>query len=160
MKKKNYISKAGHQKIQKELHELHSVERPHITHLVQVAAANGDRSENADYLYGKRRLREIDRRIRFLLSRLENVEIVETIGKDFVRVQFGATVVLEGEDGHKRKYTIVGIDEVDIQRNYISWESPIGKSLIGKEEGDEVIVHTPKGLIEYTIIEIYAEEII
>lgn len=159
MKKKNYISKAGHLKIQDELHQLHSIERPHITQLVTIAAANGDRSENADYLYGKRRLREIDRRIRFLLSRLEHVEVVETVGKDFVRVQFGATVILEDEDGQKRKYTIVGIDEVDIVRNYISWESPIGRSLIGKEEGDAVSVHTPKGLIEFTILEILCEEI-
>ena len=151
---KNYITPVGHKRMVDELQQLNSVERPYVTQLVSVAAANGDRSENADYLYGKRRLREIDRRIRFLLKRMENMEVVDNSGKTFIKVQFGATVKIENEDGEEKTYTIVGIDEVDIHKGHISWKSPIGSSLLGKEEGDEVKIQTPGGVQMLTISEI------
>lgn len=142
-----------------ELRQLNTVERPYVTNLVTVAAANGDRSENADYLYGKRRLREIDRRIRFLLGRMDNMEVVNNVGKKLTKIQFGATVVVEDEEGLEKKFTIVGVDEVDIHKHYISWKSPIGAALLGKEISDEVKIQTPKGVQIFTINDIVYNEI-
>lgn len=156
---KKYISPAGLKRIQDELHQLNQVERPEVTKLVTWAAGNGDRSENADYQYGKRRLREIDRRTRFLLMRIDRIEVVNNAGKNLTKIQFGAAVSFEDEEGREKTYTIVGIDEVNLEKNYISWKSPMGSAFIGKEEGDEVIVKTPQGQTVLTIIKICYLEI-
>jgi len=123
------------------------------------AASNGDRSENADYLYGKKRLREIDKRVRFLVQRIEIAVVVDPAGVEADKVQFGATVIIGDEEGVTRTFSIVGVDEIDTGRGLISWKSPIGSSLIGKEVGDTIDVHTPKGVISYEIIEIIYREI-
>lgn len=154
MVKNNYISPKGHQKLVSELEHLLKVERPEVTKLVQWAASNGDRSENADYLYGKRRLREIDRRIRFLNQRLDAAVIVDPTSIKSEKIQFGATVHLIDENGEKKRFTIVGVDEVDTSRGRISWQSPIGKTLIGKECGDEVLVKVPAGELTYEVLEV------
>jgi len=154
MVKNNYISPKGHQKLVDELDQLVKIERPEVTKLVQWAASNGDRSENADYLYGKRRLREIDRRIRFLSQRLDAAIIVDPTKITSGKVQFGATVELLDEDGNKRKFTIVGVDEVDTAKGRISWQSPIGKTLIGKAVDEEVLVKTPSGDLTYEVVSI------
>lgn len=158
-KEKNYITPKGLKVLQDELHQLSRVERPEVTKTVAWAASNGDRSENADYLYGKKRLREIDKRVRFLLQRIEHAVVVDPSGIVAERVQFGATVVIEDEEGTTRTYSIVGVDEIDTGRGLISWKSPIGSSLIGKEVGDTIDVHTPKGVLTYEIIEIIYREI-
>jgi transcription elongation factor GreB len=152
--KNNYISPNGHQKLIDELEQLVKVERPEVTKLVQWAASNGDRSENADYLYGKRRLREIDRRIRFLSQRLDAAVVVDPTKITSPKIQFGATVELTDEDGNEKKFTIVGVDEVDTAKGRISWQSPIGRTLIGKAEGEEVLVKTPSGEITYEVVTI------
>jgi len=123
------------------------------------AASNGDRSENADYLYGKKRLREIDKRVRFLVQRIEIAVVVDPAGVEADKVQFGATVIIGDEEGVTRTFSIVGVDEIDTGRGLISWKSPIGSSLIGKEVGDTIDVRTPKGVISYEIIEIIYREI-
>lgn len=158
-KEKNYITPKGLQVLQDELHQLSRVERPEVTKTVAWAASNGDRSENADYLYGKKRLREIDKRVRFLLQRIELAVVVDPAGIEADRVQFGATVIIGDEDGTVRTFSIVGVDEIDTGRGLISWRSPIGSSLIGKEVGDTIEVRTPKGVISYEIIEIIYREI-
>lgn len=152
--KKNYITPKGHQKLVDELEQLLRQERPEVTKLVQWAAGNGDRSENADYIYGKKRLREIDRRIRFLTSRLDAAVVVDPTKITSTRVQFGATVEVVSEDGEEKTFTIVGIDEVDTSRGRISWQSPIGKGLIGKSEGDEVLIKIPSGETTYEVVSI------
>lgn len=154
MQKNNYITPIGHKKLLTELDELVRKERPEVTRLVQWAASNGDRSENADYLYGKRRLREIDRRIRFLTMRLDAAVVVDPAKTQSTKVQFGATVEVVDEEGNNKKFTIVGIDEVDTSRGHISWQSPIGKTLLGKEEGDDVLIRVPAGDINFEIISI------
>lgn len=151
MEKNNYISPKGHQKLVDELEDLMKRERPEVTKLVQWAASNGDRSENADYLYGKKRLREIDRRIRFLTQRLDKAVVVDPTKIKSDKIQFGATVEVADENGNLRKFTIVGVDEVDTAKNRISWQSPIGRALIGKEEGDEVIIRAPAGEMSYEV---------
>ncbi len=151
MEKNNYISPMGHQKLIQELEDLVKNERPEVTRLVQWAASNGDRSENADYLYGKKRLREIDRRIRFLSQRLDNAVVVDPTKITSEKIQFGATVEVADEEGNLKKFTIVGVDEVDTAKNRISWQSPIGRSLIGKAEGDEVIIKIPAGEVIYEV---------
>ncbi|MBF0362224.1 MAG: transcription elongation factor GreB [Oligoflexia bacterium] len=165
-KEKNYITKSGYQKLQSELDNLLKIERPQITKVIALAAANGDRSENADYIYGKRRLREIDRRINFLQGRLNIAVVVDKQENqnndqsnnnfDFNKVQFGATVTVMSEDdgGVEKTYTIVGVDEVDINKGRISWKSPLGNSLMGKQESDVVSFNTPNGKKELEIIEI------
>lgn len=154
MEKNNYISPKGHARMVEELEQLLKVERPEVTRLVQWAASNGDRSENADYLYGKKRLREIDRRIRFLNQRLDKAVVVDPTQIKSEKVQFGATVEVTDEEGAARKFTIVGVDEVDTAKGRISWQSPIGRSLLGKGRGDEVLVKVPAGELTYEIVEI------
>lgn len=159
LKEKNYITPAGLAKLQAELHQLVRIERPEVTKTVAWAAGNGDRSENADYIYGKKRLREIDRRVRFLTHRIDLVVIVDpgTITSD--KVQFGATVTIIDEEGISKSISIVGVDEIDTKKGFISWRSPIGSSLIGKEVGDTIEVRTPKGIITFEIQEISYREI-
>lgn len=154
MEKNNYISPKGHQKLITELEQLLKVERPEITKLIQWAASNGDRSENADYLYGKRRLREIDRRIRFLTQRLDAAVVVDPEKIKSEKIQFGATVDVVDEDGNEKRFTIVGVDEVDTAKGRISWQSPIGKTLLGKSEGDEVLIRIPAGEITFEVVSI------
>jgi transcription elongation factor GreB len=151
MVKNNYISPKGHQKLVAELEELLKVERPEVTKLIQWAASNGDRSENADYLYGKRRLREIDRRIRFLTQRLDAAVVVDSAKITSDKIQFGATVEILDDEGTMKRITIVGVDEVDTAKGHISWQSPIGKTLLGKSVGDEVLVKVPSGELIYEV---------
>jgi transcription elongation factor GreB len=152
--KKNYISPAGFEKLRHEYVELLSVERPKVVEVVAWAASNGDRSENADYQYGKRRLREIDRRVYFLKNRMQDAEVVDpkTIKSD--KVVFGATVILENEDGEEVSYQILGEDEIDIKHKKISWKSPLAKAILGKKVGDEVKVNKPTGEEFMSIIDI------
>lgn len=159
MEKKNYITPNGHQRLVNELEQLLRIERPEVTKLVQWAASNGDRSENADYIYGKRRLREIDRRIRFLTSRLEAAQIVDPLKTQSDKIQFGATVKVLNEEGILKVFCIVGVDEVDTAKGRISWQSPIGKNLIGKCQGDEITVNVPAGEMVYEIVSILYQSI-
>jgi transcription elongation factor GreB len=148
----NYITPAGYAKLTDELEYLRRTERPRIVQEVADAAAQGDRSENAEYIYGKRRLREIDRRMRFLAERLKHVQVVDPAKQSGERVVFGAIVDLEDEDGNASTWQIVGEDETDPQKGLISWKSPLGRALIKKTEGDSVNVKRPTGeSIEYTI---------
>jgi len=147
-----YITPEGAQRLRDELNHLWTVERPRVTQEVADAAAHGDRSENAEYIYGKKRLREIDRRVRFLSTRLDEIVVVEPRAPADGSVRFGAWVTLEDEDGHIVEYRLVGPDEFDVSRGYISLDSPVARALIGKKPDDEVLVRRPKGDIEYTII--------
>ncbi|RPJ66923.1 MAG: transcription elongation factor GreB [Alphaproteobacteria bacterium] len=149
----------GLAKLQEELHQLARIERPEVTKTVAWAAGNGDRSENADYIYGKKRLREIDRRVRFLTQRIELAVVVDPSKIQTTKVQFGASVVIEDEEGESKMIVIVGVDEINTTKGLISWRSPIGSSLIGKEVGDTIEVRTPKGLISYEILEIIYQDI-
>ncbi|MBI2521904.1 MAG: transcription elongation factor GreB [Bdellovibrio sp.] len=152
---KNYITPEGHQKLVDELYTLVKVERPEITRIVAWAAANGDRSENADYIYGKKRLREIDKRIGFLNSRVEAAVVVDVVGLKSKKIQFGATVTMKNlENEEIKQCAIVGVDEVDTAIGKISWRSPLGAALLGKEVGDIAMVNAPSGLIEYEILEV------
>src|SRR5215471_3046805 len=135
-----YITAAGAAKLREELHQLWVVERPRVTQEVADAAAQGDRSENAEYIYGKRRLREIDRRLRFLQKRLDEVTVVDEAPSDPGRVFFGAYVTLEDEDGEQRTYRIVGGDESDADKGWISIDSPVARACLGKRCDDSVIV--------------------
>jgi transcription elongation factor GreB len=128
------------------------VERPRVTQEVADAAAQGDRSENAEYIYGKKRLREIDRRVRFLSKRLDEVKVVTEPPTDPRRVYFGAYVDVEDDDGAEKTYRIVGADESDLEKGYISLDSPVARALLGKREGDEVTIKVPKGEVIYTVI--------
>ena len=150
---KNYITPAGFARLKAELRRLVEVERPEVVKTVAWAAALGDRSENADYIYGKRRLREIDRRVRFLIKRLENAEVVNSSGRDTDQVFFGATVKLNSPSGEKT-ITIVGTDEVDPSNGMVSWVSPIAKALIKAREGDSVTLRTPAGEEQLEILEV------
>lgn len=150
----NYITPPGFKKLQDELAGLLHKERPDIVKIVTWAASLGDRSENADYIYGKRRLREIDRRIRFLQQRLEAAQIVDPRMQSGTAVTFGATVSLVDEDGVAQTYRIVGSDEIDPQNGAVSWQSPLAKTLLGKKEGDVVILRRPKGEKELEIIKV------
>jgi transcription elongation factor GreB len=150
----NYITPEGARCLRDELDFLWKVERPKVTQAVSEAAAQGDRSENADYIYGKRRLREIDRRIRHLTLRLDAVKVVSTPPTSADRVFFGAWVRLENESGDELVYRIVGPDEFDLTRGFISMDSPMGRALMGKRTGDEVIVLRPAGKAEFVILDI------
>lgn len=149
-----YITPEGANRLRAELQDLWTRERPRVTQEVADAAAQGDRSENAEYIYGKRRLREIDRRVRYLAKRLDAVTVVGDTPSDPSRVFFGAWVTLEDEDGNHVTYRIVGPDESNVDKGWISMEAPVAKALMGKRDGDEVMVRRPKGDIEYTIVAI------
>ncbi len=143
---KNYITPSGYQRIRQELLHLIDTERPEVVRTVSWAASNGDRSENGDYIYGKKRLREIDRRIRFLTKRLEKAEVVDPAaqaGQD--RIYFGATVEFRRNGETDETIRIVGIDEVDLARGCVSWISPVARALMKSTVGDEVVLHTPSG---------------
>lgn len=154
MSEKNYITKKGLLKLTSEYEHLIKVERPEVTRVVAWAASLGDRSENADYQYGKKRLREIDKRLAFLSGRIEAAHVVEYFQMKGEKIQFGATVTIQNEDGEVKTYTIVGVDETDQTLSYISWKSPIGSALLGKVTGDTIIVNSPKGKAEYEIISV------
>jgi len=147
------ITPVGHAKLEAELLQLWKVERPQVTEEVAAAAALGDRSENAEYQYGKRRLREIDRRVRWLNKRLEQVEVVRAAPDDG-RVHFGSLVTVEDEDGARNTWQLVGSDEWDVSAGKISVLSPIGRALLGKRLDDEVEVHRPKGDLELIVVAI------
>ena len=144
---KNYITPAGLQRLKDEHRFLLHRERPAVTQVVAWAASNGDRSENADYLYGKRRLRQIDSRIRFLTKRIDAAEVVDPAAprprSAAARVFFGATVTYKDAAGHEQVVRIVGIDEVDVNRRYISWRSPLARALLKSSPGDRVVLHAP-----------------
>ncbi len=152
---RNYITPQGYARLRAELLQLIDEERPKVVEVVHWAASNGDRSENGDYLYGKKRLREIDRRIRFLTKRLEIAEVADPTvhhGKD--QVFFGATVRYADGDGQEREITIVGIDEADSLAGQVSWIAPISRALLKAREGDVVKLQTPAGLQEVEVIEV------
>ncbi len=152
---KNYITPQGYQRLRTELLHLIDDERPKVVEVVHWAASNGDRSENGDYLYGKKRLREIDRRIRFLTKRLDIAEVADpTLHHGNDQVFFGATVTYANSQGEERTITIKGIDEVDNLQGEVSWVSPIARALIKAREGDEVTLMTPGGLDKLEVLEV------
>lgn len=157
---RNYITPGGHSRLKAELEHLIKRERPHVVEIVAWAASNGDRSENGDYIYGKRRLREIDRRIRFLTKRLDVAEIVDPLRQgDNDQVFFGARVTVADDEGNESTYTIVGVDEADVGRGRISWISPLARALIKSREGDTVRFQSPVGIREIDILEVKYEVI-
>ena len=154
---RNYMTPGGFARMKDELEHLVQKERPELVAIVAWAAGNGDRSENGDYIYGKKRLREIDRRIRFLIRRLDNAEVVDAAahrdeGSD--QVFFGATVTLRSAKDGERTVSIVGVDEIDTARGYISWVSPMARALLKAREGDTVTLHTPGGVDELEIVRV------
>lgn len=152
---KNYITPAGYERLCSELMHLIDTERPEVVGIVSWAAPNGDRSENGDYLYGKKRLREIDRRIRFLTRRIEKAEVVDaSLQGDNDQIFFGATVTYANQAGNETTITIVGMDEVDLDKGYVSWVSPIARALIKAREGDTVPLRTPAGVEQIDILEV------
>jgi transcription elongation factor GreB len=142
---RNYITPAGHRRLTEELARLWKVDRPKLVETVAWAAGNGDRSENGDYIYGKRKLREIDRRIRHLSKRLDSAEVVDNAGKRTDRVFFGATVTFAHESGDEQTVTIVGVDELDAGSERVSWRSPMAAALLRARIGDVVTLRTPQG---------------
>lgn len=151
----NYITPAGWRSLKDELYRLVNKERPEIVQIVNWAASNGDRSENGDYLYGKRRMREIDRRIRFITKRLEAAQVVDPETREATdQIFFGATVTLLRGNGSEQTVKIVGIDEIDTAQNKISWISPLARCLIKAREGDEVSLNTPEGREDIEILEV------
>jgi transcription elongation factor GreB len=155
--KSHYITPAGFKKLEAELDFLWRKERPKVTREVSEAAAQGDRSENAEYIYGKKRLREIDRRMRFLQKRLDELTVVEASASQHGKVFFGAWVTLEDEEGETLRYQVVGADEFDATAKRISIDSPLGRALLGKVLDDEVVVNRPKGRMTYTVLDIEYE---
>ena len=157
---RNYITPAGHARLKNELEHLVKRERPQVVEIVAWAASNGDRSENGDYIYGKRRLREIDRRIRFLTKRLDIAEVVDPLRQgDNDQIFFGACVTVADADGNENTYTIVGVDEADVARGRISWISPLARALIKSREGDTVRFQSPLGIREIDIVEVIYQSI-
>src|ERR687886_339235 len=160
---KNYITPGGLQRLQDELRFLLTRERPAVTEVVAWAASNGDRSENADYHYGKRRLRQIDGRIRFLTKQIESAEVVDPetprAGQAATRVFFGATVRYANAAGTERAVSIVGTDEVDLKRHHISWVSPLGRALLKSTAGDRVVLQAPGGSEYLTVLEVRYERV-
>jgi transcription elongation factor GreB len=160
---KNYITPAGLQRLKDEHKFLLLRERPAVTQVVAWAASNGDRSENADYQYGKRRLREIDRRIRFLSKRIDAAEVVDPealrSGQAAARVFFGATVRYANAAGLERTVSIVGIDETDLHKHYISWVSPLARALMKKGPGERAMLHAPGGTEQLEILEVNYDSI-
>jgi transcription elongation factor GreB len=152
---KNYMTPAGFQRLREELRHLLRVERPKVVEVVSWAAGNGDRSENGDYLYGKKRLREIDRRIRFLTKRLEIAEVTDpSVHHGSDQVFFGATVTYADAQGEERSVTILGIDEAESSQGQVSWISPIARALLKAREGDVVKLVTPAGVQEIEVLEV------
>ena len=158
---RNYMTPGGHARLKRELEHLTSKERPELVATVAWAAGNGDRSENGDYIYGKKRLREIDRRIRFLVRRLDDAQVVDPAApRDddaASRVFFGATVTVANADGDERTVSIVGVDEIDTERGYISWISPMARALMKAREGDTVTLRTPGGVEELDVVAVKYE---
>jgi len=156
---KNYITPGGYRRLQDELAHLWKVERPPVVSTVAWAAANGDRSENGDYIYGKRRLREIDRRIRYLSKTLDRAVVVDNAGKAHERVRFGATVTIADESGDERDVTIVGVDELDAGDSRVSWRSPLARALLTAKVGDTVTVRAPRGPEQLEIVAIRYDDL-
>jgi transcription elongation factor GreB len=158
---RNYMTPGGHARLKRELDHLISKERPELVATVSWAAGNGDRSENGDYIYGKKRLREIDRRIRFLVRRLDDAQVVDPAApRDddaASRVFFGATVTVANTEGDERTISIVGVDEIDTERGYISWISPMARALMKAREGDTVTLRTPGGVEELDVVAVKYE---
>jgi len=154
LEKNNYITPAGYERLINERDHLVKVERPEVTKVVAWAASLGDRSENADYQYGKRRLREIDKRVAFLNTRINKANIVEPTSIQSLKVQFGATIEAVDENNNHKHYCIVGEDEINPKLGLISWKSPIGSKLIGSFVGDIVTIKVPSGTIELEILKI------
>ena len=153
---KNYITLEGYRRLRAELSHLVTTERPEVVRTVSWAASNGDRSENGDYIYGKKRLREIDRRIRFLTKRLEVAEVVDPSERGATdQVFFGASVVYRTAKGERQQITIVGVDEVDPQRRHVSWISPIARAVLKAREGDSIQFQTPLGPETIEILEVH-----
>ena len=149
----NYITPVGWQALKDELYQLVNKERPEIVQIVNWAASNGDRSENGDYLYGKRRMREIDRRIRFLTKRLEAAQVVDPETREATdQIFFGATVELLRGNGEEQTVRIVGVDEIDTARHNISWTSPLARALLKAREGDEIVFHGREGREEIEVL--------
>lgn len=157
---KNYISPNGLARLKQQLRELKFEERPAVTRTVSWAAENGDRSENADYTYGKKRLREIDRKIRFLSKRIESAEVIDPLLVKGTKIQFGATVTILNEQDEQRVYTIVGADEIDLTKGRISWLSPLASALMKADIGDVVTFRAPGGRQELEIIDVVYKEIV
>lgn len=149
-----YISAAGEKKLKEELTYLWKVERPQVTRSVSEAAALGDRSENAEYIYGKKRLREIDRRVRYLNKRLDEVIVVKQHPDDMSKIYFGASVKLEDENGNLLQCRLLGADEIDPAEGHISIDSPMGKALMGKSIDDQIELEAPSGYKRYVVIEL------
>ena len=160
---KNYITPGGLQRLKEELRFLLTRERPAVKEVVAWAASNGDRSDNADYKYGKRRLRQIDGRLRFLTKRIEAAEVVDPetprTGQAATKAFFGATVRYTDATGIERVVSIVGTDEVDLDRNHISWLSPLGRALLQSEDGDRVVVQAPSGALDLTVLDVRYQRI-
>ncbi len=150
----NYITPDGFLKLQDEFKLLFYDERPKLVEVIAWAAGNGDRSENGDYIYGKRRLREIDKRLKFLRDRIESAKIVDPKSMRSEKVVFGATVTISDEAGDEKSYQIVGEDEIEPDKNRISWRSPMAKALLGKKVGDEIEIHRPAGKLIAEVISI------
>ncbi len=151
---RRYITPEGYRRIAQEHERIWSVERPRIVAEVEAAAALGDRSENAEYIYGKRKLRELDRRLRFLSERMDALTVVDPAPRPDGRAWFGAWVTIEHEDGDERRYRLVGPDESDAARGLVSVDAPLGRALLGKREGDTAVVQRPAGAAELTVVEI------
>ena len=149
-----YITPEGFRRIAEEHARIWTVERPRIVAEVEAAAALGDRSENAEYIYGKRKLRELDRRLRFLSLRMDALTVIEPKPHPAGRAFFGAWVTVEADDGEERTYRLVGPDEFDVARGLISVDAPLGRALLGKREGDLAVVQRPAGAVELTVVEI------
>lgn len=149
-----YITAEGYKKLKDELTQLWKIERPQVTQTVHEAAKNGDRSENGDYIYGKRRLREIDSRVRFLTKRLEALTVVDRLPDDKNKVFFGAWVTLEDDEGSEKTYRIVGPDEFDINQQKLSMDSPLAKAMLGKRLDDEIVLKKPEGEELFYIVKI------
>ncbi|MGI8895079.1 MAG: transcription elongation factor GreB [Casimicrobiaceae bacterium] len=153
---KNYMTPGGFARLKRELDQRVTKERPQLVATIAWAASNGDRSENGDYIYGKKRLREVDRRIRFLIKRLDSAEVVDPTARegaeDSDRIYFGATVTVDNVRGEQRTISIVGVDEIDPARGYISWVSPMARALIKARQGDFVTLTTPGGIDEIEIV--------
>ncbi len=151
---RRYITPEGFRRLAAEHARIWTVERPRIVAEVEAAAALGDRSENAEYIYGKRKLRELDRRLRFLSERMDDLTVVDPAPRRDGRAFFGAWVTVEHEDGEERSYRLVGPDESDAARGLVSVDAPLGRALLGKRAGDTTVVHRPAGTVELVVVEI------